>query len=562
MPSQSLLLSQRIRDQSQRLPTDEPGKAFAETLSKLDSPDQMMRSLLGKLQAANGRLDAELSKLSDEERRLVQTAIQEKRIATIDEISLDVKKIRPWLDAAAVAGRYKALPEATQRALKTQFEKGEYKTVQALLVDALPLNQTISDERHTNNAELYDALNRLSGDDRKLVIGAILDGRITLVEQGIAAAKKLALAETFDALPQALQQKLLAQYASGQFESPEQLSSAATSAEAQLLNQDRRQAMPLPQMAFAAEYNAQRLQQSMRDRLNGNDAFMYATGAEPKLDNGRRNAWAQVAGGQSIATGNAGSPGFSLRGAGVTVGADTVFNDSRVGVALGYANSTLDASGLRAKAKVDTFSVGLYGSHNIDTWFANVGTSYSGHAITSDRTATVDGTQYGMSAKTHADTVGGFVELGKKIEASLINVTPSLTAKFSETSIDGFSESGIASSTANKSKYASARVGLGMRLWQDFGDEERRITPSIRIVYEREVADSAPSMDVVLHGINGLAPIHTNLSALKLGRDILSAEAAVAVKLSDRLSANAAIVTSWRRHETQVGANGSLIYHW
>ncbi|VVE54143.1 Extracellular serine protease [Pandoraea fibrosis] len=405
------------------------------------------------------------------------------------------------------------------------------------------------------------ALAKLSVAHQKLVRAALESGQID-VYQAIVSANKLALVETFDSLPEAVKKKLLTQYSSGQFADAAQLKAQATLAQTQLIDQDRRGALALPQMAFAVEQNAARLQQGMRDRLAGDSAFMQKDGAQSDIASGRKNVWAQASGDQSNATDSAGAPGFSMRGAGVNVGADTTFGNSRIGIALGYANSTIDASGKHAKSKVDTFSVGLYGSHSINDWVANAGVSYSGHSIKSDRNAVVDGTSYGMSGKTHGDTVGGFVEFGKKIETSLVNITPSVTARVNETSIKGFTESGVASVTADKSEYLSARVGFGVRLWKDFGDENHHITPSLRIAYEREVADSAPSMNVVLHGINGLAPMRTNLSGLKLGRNIVSAQAGVTMQLSKRLSANAAINSSWRQHETQVGASGSIVYHW
>lgn len=184
----------------------------------------------------------------------------------------------------------------------------------------------------------------------------------------------------------------------------------------QLIDQDRRAALVLPQMAFAADQNAARLQQGMRDRLAGDSAFIQNGGTQSDINSGRKNVWARASGDQSNGNESAGEPGFSMRGAGVNVGADATFDNSRVGIALGYASSTIDASGKRAKSKVDTFSVGLYGSHSINNWFANAGASYSGHSIKSDRNAVVGGTGYHMSAKTHGDTLGGFVELGRKME--------------------------------------------------------------------------------------------------------------------------------------------------
>ncbi|AKM31320.1 hypothetical protein AB870_16100 [Pandoraea faecigallinarum] len=459
-------------------------------------------------------------------------------------------------NAQALRAAVSVLSPADQVIARAAIDRGEIKNAAQIPGFLLKVRAEVK-----ARVELNNALAKLSNAHQVLVREALAAGKID-VYQAIASANKLALAEAFASLPKEIQEKLLTQYASGQFTDAAQLKAQATLVQTQLIDQDRRAALVLPQMGFAAEQNAARLQQGMRDRLAGDNAFMQNSGTQSDITSGRRNVWAQASGDQSNGNGSAGAPGFSMRGAGVNVGADTTFDNSRVGIALGYANATIDASGKHAKSKVDTFGVGLYGSHSINDWFANAGVSYSAHSIKSDRNALVGGTSYGMSAKTHGDTVGGFVEFGKKIETSLVNITPSVTARVNNTSIKGFTESGIGSATVDKNEYLSARVGFGVRLWKDFGDANHHITPSLRIAYEREVADSAPSMNVVLHGINGLPPTRASLSGLKLGRDIISAQAGVTMQLSKRLSANAAVNTSWRQHETQVGASGSIVYHW
>lgn len=513
----------------------------------------------------------EVNKLSLPDQRIALDLMASGAIKTKVQIAGAMAANRQAVDNAI-----KALPKEKQ-AIALKLRTGGVIRTAAQIPDALANFRAENPTKDIENLRkrvyegklkarrLHGAVNALSPEDKVIILAAIEDGRIDDVSQispELAKERRLRVAKAYDRLPASVRTKLQSQYQAGRYETVDQLNDAARQIETQILDQDHRAAMALPQMAYAAEQNAVRLQQGMRDRLNGDAAFMQASGDASRTANAKKNVWAQVSGEQSHASGSAGIPGFSMRGAGVTVGADTAFDNSRLGIALGYANSTIDASGQHAKSKVDTFSVGLYGSHSINNWFANAGVSYSGHSIKSDRNAMVDGTNYGMSAKTHGNTIGGFVELGKRIETSVINITPSLTASVNRTSIKGFTETGGASVTADKSRYLSARVGFGVRLWKDFGDEGHRITPSLRLTYEREVGDSAASMGAVLHGVGGLAPMRTMLMGQKLGRDILSAQAGVTMQLSKRLCANAAIDTSWRKHETQVGATGSLVYRW
>ncbi|WP_221748525.1 hypothetical protein, partial [Pandoraea apista] len=114
----------------------------------------------------------------------------------------------------------------------------------------------------------------------------------------------------------------MAQYASGQFSDAAQLKAQAVLAQTELIEQGRRAALVLPQMAFAAEQNAARLQQGMRDRLAGDSALMQG-GTQSDGPNGRRNVWAQASGDQTNATHGAGAPGFSMRGAGGAMLAQT-----------------------------------------------------------------------------------------------------------------------------------------------------------------------------------------------------------------------------------------------
>ncbi|VVE39307.1 outer membrane autotransporter barrel domain-containing protein [Pandoraea horticolens] len=317
----------------------------------------------------------------------------------------------------------------------------------------------------------------------------------------------------------------------------------------------------LTQMANAAQQNAELFRKGMQDRLSGDDAFMQPT------DIGSTTAgistWAQAMGAQTTGRGRDAVPGFSLRGAGMVVGVDAKKNNTRVGIAVGYGDASVDANGessQKASSKVSTYSVGLYGAHEVDGWFANGGVSYSAHSIKSQRAAKLGGEVYGLSGKTNATTVGGFAQFGKHIVTRAVNIDPSITLKVSNTSVKGFTENGDAGLKVDGSNFNSARVGMGARLWKAFGDEAHSVTPSLRISYERELAHAAPSMDVALANAANAGTM--TVTGNKLGRDIVGAEAAVDVKLGKKLSLRGGVNGSVRQGQTQAGVAGSLKYVW
>ncbi|MDR3396666.1 MAG: autotransporter domain-containing protein [Pandoraea sp.] len=317
----------------------------------------------------------------------------------------------------------------------------------------------------------------------------------------------------------------------------------------------------LTQMANAAQQNADLFRKGMQDRLSGDDAFMQPTDIASTATG--ISTWVQAMGGQTTGQTRGDIAGYSVRGAGVAAGVDVKKNNSRVGVAVGYGDATVDANGensQKASSKVSTYSVGLYGAHEVDGWFANGGVSYSAHSIKSQRAAKLGGEVYGLTGKTSATTVGGFAQFGKHIVTRAVNIDPSITLKVSNTSVKGFTENGDAGLKVDGSNFNSARVGIGARLWKAFGDESHSITPSLRIAYERELAHAAPSMDVALANVANTGTM--TVTGNKLGRDIVSAEAGIDVKFGKKLSLHGGVNGSVRQGQTQAGVAGSLKYVW
>ncbi|WP_150561956.1 autotransporter outer membrane beta-barrel domain-containing protein, partial [Pandoraea bronchicola] len=137
----------------------------------------------------------------------------------------------------------------------------------------------------------------------------------------------------------------------------------------------------------AAQSAATSFQRGMQTRMIAGGSMF-----DDKTANGAMAADNGIAGWASFKGGNASQRGdgmsFDVKGLDGAIGVDKrVGQNTLVGASVGLGNQESKAKGLPGESKINSVSVGLYGSHLTDTsWFVNGGVSYTNHSVKTDRT--------------------------------------------------------------------------------------------------------------------------------------------------------------------------------
>ncbi|WP_150601167.1 autotransporter outer membrane beta-barrel domain-containing protein, partial [Pandoraea fibrosis] len=130
--------------------------------------------------------------------------------------------------------------------------------------------------------------------------------------------------------------------------------------------------------AVAAQAAATSFQRGMQTRMIAGGAMFddKATTGAMAADNGIAG-WASFNGGTASQRGDGMS--FDVKGLDGAIGVDKRVNQNTlVGASVGFGNQESKAKGLPGESKVNSVSVGLYGSHLTDSnWFVNGGASYT-----------------------------------------------------------------------------------------------------------------------------------------------------------------------------------------
>ncbi|HEY7986942.1 MAG TPA: autotransporter domain-containing protein [Methylophilaceae bacterium] len=183
--------------------------------------------------------------------------------------------------------------------------------------------------------------------------------------------------------------------------------------------------------------------------------------------------------------------GYNADAYGFAMGADTPLNDStRVGAALSYANSSIDAKGATTgnTTAIDSYQATLYGSMIIDKWYLDAALGLGRHDYTSKRIVignTVNGDHEAWQYTAKLDA-GWPMQFGKA------TITPVASLAYSRLSQDSYSESGVGALNVGSQDTDSFRSGLGAKaqipLYEHGGVNSAL---ELRAIWSHEFADTA-----------------------------------------------------------------------
>ncbi|WP_185735693.1 autotransporter outer membrane beta-barrel domain-containing protein [Pandoraea apista] len=315
--------------------------------------------------------------------------------------------------------------------------------------------------------------------------------------------------------------------------------------------------------AVAAQAATTAFQRGMQTRM-----IAGGTMFDDKTSNGARAAdngiagWASFNGGKTSQRGDGMS--FDVQGLDGAIGVDKRVNrNTLVGASVGFGNQESKAKGLAGESKVNSVSVGLYGSHLTDTnWFVNGGASYTNHSVKTDRTVSARFAATRLAGKTSGRTFGMFGEVGKRFEVSGMNIDPSVGVRVASTRLNAFNETNSFSQgndglKVDSQSQTSTRGVLGVRLWREVASVAGgKVAPSLRLSYEREFSNTQSSLTSAIYGASN----KFTLKGPKLGKDIFTADLGLDMQLKKQLDVRVGGNVSARKGESALGGGVSAKY--
>ncbi|VVE58957.1 Extracellular serine protease [Pandoraea horticolens] len=315
--------------------------------------------------------------------------------------------------------------------------------------------------------------------------------------------------------------------------------------------------------AVAAQAATTSFQRGMQTRMIAGGAMF-----DDKTANGARVAdngvagWASFNGGKTSQRGDGMS--FDVKGLDGAVGVDKRLNQNTlVGASLGFGNQESKAKGLPGESKVNSVSVGLYGSHLTGaSWFVNGAVSYTNHSVKTDRTVSARFAATRLAGKTSGQTFGMFGEVGKRFDVSGVNIDPSVGVRVASTRLNAFNETNSFSEgndglKVGSQSQTSTRGVVGVRLWSEVVSiAGGKVAPSLRLSYEREFGNTQSSLTNAIYG----AARSFTVKGPKLGRDIVTADLGLDMQLKKQLEVRVGGNVSVRKGESALGGGISAKY--
>ncbi|MVW71318.1 autotransporter domain-containing protein [Bordetella sp. 15P40C-2] len=174
------------------------------------------------------------------------------------------------------------------------------------------------------------------------------------------------------------------------------------------------------------------------------------------------DVWGRYTGSRAHLSSDGNAGGLRNHYNGAIFGVDTdVTPHTRLGVAFGFGHSSADVSSRNANAKIDSYTLGAYGSSGMGVANLRYGAAYSWHQIDSRRSA-LEGSPR-VKADYDARSAQAFIELATTATLGAATLEPFASLAYVHTRADSFDESGAAGLRGKRSSFDLGFTTLGLR---------------------------------------------------------------------------------------------------
>ncbi len=239
--------------------------------------------------------------------------------------------------------------------------------------------------------------------------------------------------------------------------------------------------------------------------------------------------WAQGLGVWSDIDGNKNASAVSGSYGGVLAGTDASAGDNwKLGLALGYTQSSVKVADLSSSADVQTGLFAGYAAGSMGAWKLRAGGIYGLNFVDAGRSVSFPGFADHVKANYQAGTSQVFGEIGYGAAVRAVALEPFAGLAWVHLHTQGFTESGGAA--ALKGSASSSDVGnstLGLRVATNYAMANGMIlTPRLSVAWQYAFGDLTPSAALAFAGTSGAnftvtgVPLATNTALINAGADL------------------------------------------
>ncbi|WP_208948568.1 autotransporter outer membrane beta-barrel domain-containing protein [Segnochrobactrum spirostomi] len=204
--------------------------------------------------------------------------------------------------------------------------------------------------------------------------------------------------------------------------------------------------------------------------------------------------WTQAYGSWGDGEGSNGVADVSRSMGGFVTGLDNPIGDNaRIGVAAGYSQSQFESNSLSSSGQSDNYDLAVYGGATFGALGLRVGTSYTWHDLSVNRSISVMGFTNALSSSYDAGTTQVFAEAGYGISTPYADLEPFAGIAYVSLHTDAMSETGGAAGLqSGSSTQDNTFTTLGLRAAKGFAVNGGTLTASASLGWQYAFGDTTP----------------------------------------------------------------------
>ena len=267
--------------------------------------------------------------------------------------------------------------------------------------------------------------------------------------------------------------------------------------------------------------------------------------------------WGEVYGSRADQEGDGNVSGIGRDAGGLVTGVDAPFADTwRLGLLVGYANTSVSSSPSSAWAKAHSYQFGLYGGARFEAVGVDFGAIYAHHEVETGRTTPLAGVTSRNVARYDADSMHLFGEASYRFDTPVARIKPFAGMGWTYIDSGSFAESGgLAALSGEAESFDLATTTVGLRLERGFTFGDRIVLTARGMVgWNHALGDVTPAARLAF-ALGGDA---FSVKGLPVARDTLALNAALDLDLGSKASLGLAYQGQIARNASDHAVKASL----